>query len=442
MHITFLGHAQLLLRLGDQHLLLDPWFAEPVFGMAWWRYPPPPVPTAESLPAPVDLLLLSHIHPDHSGSGTLAQMPCDTPTAIMPFPSGMLERRLERAGYTQVRKVAAWDTQELLDGVKVTFVPHDRGWEVSSIVVEANGMRIYHGNDNTLSVEGYSEVRERLGPIDIAFLPFAGASSYPTGFGWEGHALKERCDQKKAQGVARLTDGIEGLRPKRAVPFASSWALLEPSELWKNYLDRPTSAQAAEGAKAIAAEHGTEVLLLEPGDEIGSEGVIRRGLTRGWSYDADSVARYAEQRRADVEAALQIRQSAMGELPDAERLSRAFWTYFEEMLSRTGDTTRRLRMVASFVADGAVDAAWTVLFEPGSPPRLMDGAREDADETLTLDAAELWALLTTSANWEDPWYGYRLRVLKRAGAGYYRGFWEMLLNFDDQELSARVAREV
>ena len=68
--------------------------------------------------------------------------------------------------------------------------------------------------------------------------------------------------------------------------------------------------------------------------------------------------------------------------------------------------------------------------------------RDDADETLTLDAAELWALLTTAANWEDPWYGYRLRVHKREGAGYYRAFWEMLLNFDDESLSARVALEV
>jgi L-ascorbate metabolism protein UlaG (beta-lactamase superfamily) len=74
MHITFLGHAQLWIRIGEKHILLDPWFAEPVFGQAWWRYPPPPVPTAGDLPAPIDLLLLSHIHPDHSGPGTLAQM--------------------------------------------------------------------------------------------------------------------------------------------------------------------------------------------------------------------------------------------------------------------------------------------------------------------------------------------------------------------------------
>jgi hypothetical protein len=32
-------------------------------------------------------------------------------------------------------------------------------------------------------------------------------------------------------------------------------------------------------------------------------------------------------------------------------------------------------------------------------------------------------------------------VRKRAGAGYYRAFWEMLLNFDAEALSARLAKK-
>ena len=80
-------------------------------------------------------------------------------------------------------------------------------------------------------------------PSQLA-LPFAGASSYPTCFSWDRATMLEKAAGKKREGIARLTDGITGLAPRVAVPFASSWALLEESELWKNFIDRPTPDEA------------------------------------------------------------------------------------------------------------------------------------------------------------------------------------------------------
>src|SRR5438270_6690331 len=175
MLVTWPGHAQLFLNAAGKTVLIDPWFAEPVFAGAWFRYPPPPYPDSSTMPRP-DVLLLSHIHPDHSGPATLERLQKDTPTFALPFPSGALKRRLERAGFTRVHWAKPWEPIELGGGMKIFFVPHDRGWEVSSIVVEADGVRLYHGNDNTLSVPAYEEIVRRLGKIDLAFLPFAGAS--------------------------------------------------------------------------------------------------------------------------------------------------------------------------------------------------------------------------------------------------------------------------
>lgn len=442
MHVTFLGHAALLVRAEGRALLLDPWFDEPVFAKAWWRYPPPPYPDAASLPAP-DALLLSHIHPDHSGPGTLAQLSTATPTFALPFPSGALGRRLARARYERVVWAKAWEKLEVAPGVFATFVPHDRGWEVSSIVLEAGGTRAYHGNDNTLSLEAYREVAARCGPIDVAFLPFAGASSYPTGFAWKDReTLLARGAQKKAEGIARFTDGIRGLRPKVAVPFASSWALLEPSERWKNYTDRPTAAEALAAGAAVAKELGCEALLLEPGDEwTQTGGRVAKGLTAAWPPTAEAIARYAEAQRDRIEAARAARSRAEAPAPSAAALDRAFRTYFGDMLSRTAASTAELRMVAGFEATGAPPGSWHLRFEPGRAPSLGAGVPADADETLSLPSAELWDLLAGPANWEDPWYGYRLSVRKREGAGYYRAFWEMLLNYDDEAISERVARE-
>ncbi len=437
MQLTWPGHAQLFLNAAGKTLLLDPWFAEPVFAGAWFRYPPPPYPDSSSMPPP-DFLLLSHIHPDHSGPATLERLSKDTPTFVLSFPSGALKRRLDRAGFTRVHWVKAWEPVEPAPGLKLTFVPHDRGWEVSSIVVEADGVRLYHGNDNTLSLAAYQQILERLGKMDLAFLPFAGASSYPTGFDGDRATLAKRCAQKKAEGIQRFLDGIEGLRPTEAAPFASSWALLEPSELWKNFLDRPTPDEALKAAMPLAAKVGTHLLHLEPGDEWSPQtGAINKGLCTGWGYDAASVDRYAKQEAVRVAAALKkFRQPVQPVSPST--LDAAVGDYFQVMLQQTAATTRELTMKAGFQAEGA--GAWRVTFSPGQPPRFDTGLVGDEDETLTLPSGELWALLTTSANWEDVWYGYRLKVHKREGAGYYRAFWEMLLNFDAETLSESLAK--
>jgi L-ascorbate metabolism protein UlaG (beta-lactamase superfamily) len=438
VHITYLGHAQLFINAGGGTLLVDPWFAEPVFGGAWFRYPPPPYPSASTMPHP-NFLLLSHIHPDHSGPRTLEQLAKDLPTYALPFPSGALKRRLERAQFTQVHWLDGWRTQELAPGLKITFVPHDRGWEVSSIVIEGDGVRVYHGNDNPLSLAAYQEIVTRLGPIDVAFLPFAGASSYPTGFDGDAEMLAKRCAQKKAEGISRFVEGIEGLRPAEAAPFASSWALLEESELWKNFVDRPTPDEALAAALPTALKQGTHLMRIEPGDEwMPQTGVINKHLTTGWGYTATDVARYAKQERARVNGAI-AHYRRRGESVPAAKLSAAVHEYFDEMLKATVSSTSSLLLTAGFVAEGV--GAWHMIFRPGHTPRLVDGLSGEEDETLTLTPGELWALLTTTTNWEDVWYGYRLHVTKRPGAGYYRAFWEMLLNFDAELLSERLAKK-
>jgi L-ascorbate metabolism protein UlaG (beta-lactamase superfamily) len=436
--ITWLGHAQLFLNGANRALLIDPWFVEPVFGGAWFRYPPPPYPDSSSMPRP-DFVLLSHIHPDHAGPKTLERLSSDSTILAMPFPSGALKRRLDRSHLKKVQWLEAWETKEISRGLKVTFVPHDRGWEVSSIVVEADGVRLYHGNDNVLSVGAYEEIVRRLGKIDLAFLPFAGASSYPTGFDGDDAQLRERCAKKKAEGIARFVDGLEGLKPAEAAPFASSWALLEPAELWKNFVDRPTPAEALKAAMPRAAELGTHLLHLEPGDQWSPEtGAIAKGLTAGWEHDAASVARYAKAEATRVQQAIAAARPAAAQV-DSAKLDAAFREYFAELLEGTREGTKALTMKAGFVATGA--GAWRVEFVPGAAPKLDAGLKGDEDEVLTLPPGELWALLTTDANWEDVWYGYRLHVHKRVGAGYYRAFWEMLLNFDADALSQRLGRK-
>jgi len=160
---------------------------------------------------------------------------------------------------------------------------------------------------------------------------------------------------------------------------------------------------------------------------------VNKHLTAAWPTDADAVRRYAEQEQPRVQAAVAKFRGPLHDV-DATRLDGAVRHFFRRLLETSAP--KALSMKAGFVAEGA--GQWRLEFSAGRAPRIDAGLAGDEDEVLTLTAAELWTILAGPWTWEDAWYGYRLRVRKRPGAGYYRAFWELLLNADTEALSAEV----
>lgn len=351
MIVTWLGHASLFLNAAGKTLLIDPWFTEPVFAGARYRYPPSPYSVANAMPRP-DFLLLSSARADHAGEATLAQLKRDTVTLASPLPS--LKRRLGQ--FSKVTWAEAWTTVELSAGLRVTFVPNRAA---SEIVVEADGVRLFHGSDEAPSVDAYREVVKRVGPIDMAFLPY-----------------------ERLQG---LFDGIVGLRPKEAAPYASGWAFLEPSLIGKNFAARPTQHEALAAAMKLAHEHGAHLAHLEPGDEWSPEtGAINKGLSAGWPQDLEAVRRYAKQLGVSDRPASVVTKDAL-----------------DAALRALAATTKGAQL--GLVVDGV--ASWSV-----RGGEVRDGLRGDEGAVISLRGDDLLAIATGETSWEDAWLGGRLHV--------------------------------
>jgi L-ascorbate metabolism protein UlaG (beta-lactamase superfamily) len=177
LSVVFIGHATVLIRLGRSFVLTDPNLAGSIYGQP--RITPASV-TADQLP-PLQLILLSHLHPDHLDRGTLRALPA-TAEVIFP-PDGESYLGLVR----QPRKEAAelWKPLRRA-GLTVTAVPvrHIGGrflldalWNraYAGYIVEGEGRRVFFAGDTGYDEATFRRIGERYPGIDLALIPIAPA---------------------------------------------------------------------------------------------------------------------------------------------------------------------------------------------------------------------------------------------------------------------------
>lgn len=181
----WLGHATVLLRVGDLHLITDPHLsarASPFSFAGPKRLVPAPA-TVGQLPK-IDVVLVSHNHYDHLDDASIRALLRANPELVCYVPLG-LKPWFERRGVRQVHELDWWQKHGHRD-LEIHCVPAqhwsarnlwDRnrtlwsGWVVKAPGLEKTpGLNFYFSGDT-----GYTphlkEISERLGPPDLAALP-------------------------------------------------------------------------------------------------------------------------------------------------------------------------------------------------------------------------------------------------------------------------------
>jgi N-acyl-phosphatidylethanolamine-hydrolysing phospholipase D len=174
--VTWIGHATMLARMDGASFLTDPVFSErasPLPFVGPKRLVPPGVPF-DALP-PLDFVLLSHDHYDHTDLPTVRRLAA----LRVPFvvPRGMSDLVTSAGG--KAIELSWWDTTEVA-GARITCVPakHFSGRSLTDrnrrlwagFVVEGATRRFYFAGD-TASFDGFAEIGRRLGPPHLAAIP-------------------------------------------------------------------------------------------------------------------------------------------------------------------------------------------------------------------------------------------------------------------------------
>ena len=178
--LTWIGHASFLGSLGGAHFLIDPNFSRRIGGFIP-RHVPPGLEISD-LPM-VDLVLITHSHPDHLDAPSIRHLHRDTRMIV---PAG-LGRWFARRGFARVTELSWWDNVEISGrtavrpySLKVTFTPA-RHWSRRTpwdgnrslwggYVLEANGTAVYHAGDSAF-FDGFTEIGRRFPRLDVAMMP-------------------------------------------------------------------------------------------------------------------------------------------------------------------------------------------------------------------------------------------------------------------------------
>lgn len=173
--VSWLGHATVLLNFLGRRIVTDPALENRIgIGRGPLKLGPrrlaPPALRARELP-PLDLVLLSHAHMDHTDLGTLRALPRRTPVVVQPGNRDLVRR------FRQVEELPWGKTAEVAD-VEITSVEvrhwgarmiHDQHRGYGGYLLRRGGRTVLFGGDTA-----YTEAFARLGPsarVDLAILP-------------------------------------------------------------------------------------------------------------------------------------------------------------------------------------------------------------------------------------------------------------------------------
>lgn len=162
MKVTKLGHASLVIEIGNARFLTDPWLVDPVMNVIIHRESVP----KGSLPK-FDAILATHAHEDHFDPKTVQQVAEGVPV----YCPRECEREVRKAGAKEIHGLATWDRTHVKNVTIVAAPARHEGGEIGFILIGPEAI-VYFAGD-TARDDRIFRLSERFA-IDLAIIPISG----------------------------------------------------------------------------------------------------------------------------------------------------------------------------------------------------------------------------------------------------------------------------
>lgn len=413
MHVTYLGHAAILVEAAGTRILMDPWLTDPTYHGTWWHYPPLELGVRD-LPR-IDMLYLSHEHPDHFDPPTLAQLDKNVHVVIAEYARKRFRDRIAALGFRRITELPYHtDFPCGAGGLTARLIAPDRPWDDSAILLRHDRTTVLNVNDCHLDEATLAQLgREHT--IDLAFLTFTGASQYPGCFDFPISSKIERALFSKRSHLHEFVNWARLLRTRRAVPAAGNHALLAEDQL---FLNTPTYANTPADAIAVLREHAPEIegLQMNPGDTWSpADGHRRLRAAPDWSRRLEAIEALSREVRG------RSAEYFASEAPAPADLFDRFRAYFTAHLARDPGIAAGINLCVWWSVTGSHGGEWAIDFRR-EREWVQRGAPADWNLHITIPDKLVFQGVSGQGVWDDIILSFRVRLARRPDR-YMKEFW-------------------
>lgn len=408
MKVTVLGHASVLLEMGDARVLVDPLFAERFAGDTL-RFAPARALDADALVDAASVLVITHDHLDHFHPPTLERFPRDRPV-IAPRHPPLLDA-LRALGFTRVEALDPWSRRAVGNGALVATPSDFEDGEFGVLAVDDDGA-YWHMSDSIVTEPVGRRVKSVAGRVSLVatrFQPLRTLAGYQRGL--------ESVSLDRAE-LAGCLEAACAAAPAALFPYFAGFAF-DGEHAWANRHLAPY--RPAEIARLFRRRlgDGAAVHTVAPGDvfELHDAGAE---LARAASPVARTLPSPEPEGWEPVDTATlwglpSPRQQAWlrDELRDLMQRGVLPWIWLHlERASGLFDGYRELQAVWQGVvhAGEGVRLHHAVDFRGARPVVYLDRLHPDANVFSHVGGRSLWRVLRGDAGAELFWMagGYRL----------------------------------
>lgn len=299
MKFTNLGGACGFIEHDGKRILFDPWLDEGIFHGAWHHYPPVNLPDGIEGIGRFDYIYISHIHEDHCSLGTLRLLNEDAELIIMDRKPNFVLQFVKRnnLSFKKIHLVPPWTKMKINDDFEVSMVTADPAHELnflidSGLMLRWDGFTIFNSNDCTPYKGSLDYIKSNYETVDLALLPYATGSSYPSCFTNLSHEekLKEKIRLFEV-GMKKFIESSNELNAKVVMPFADQYVIVGNRYELNQYMPHPASPGVIRNY--YRGSDRQKLLLLNAGQSFDLSNSEVTPADAFYDYSQDDKDRYA-----------------------------------------------------------------------------------------------------------------------------------------------------
>lgn len=223
-NVRYIASACLVVSTPDVRILCDPWFTEGIYDGSWYTFPK--IQNPLELIGDVDVVYISHIHPDHYDPTFLHQYfkRYGVKQLLIPnlHPNYLLHKTcLDGLQATTIESLEIGNTT-------VSIVPNSTSSTSdidSALVVTHSGISFLNLNDNIFNHSQNEALHSLLSDLRFAAIGYSPAGPYPQTYFSDQRNLVQESLQQKNRAIQKFLAYLDEFKPHAALPFAGQYLL-------------------------------------------------------------------------------------------------------------------------------------------------------------------------------------------------------------------------